>query len=273
MLASELAARLSLFARFCNKRALSPVYRCVALSSRAVRAVSSLGALEVDVDLGSLGDRRVYVVGENFVNILRTLPAEELALRVGDTLDWSCGRARGSIDLRTLDDFPPFEWPARSPTFEVGDGFARGLKLGMLKPIGLSLRTLGLGGVVLDNRGPELWAYSTDVDTISAARLCARVPDSAAVATLVPESVPLLARVAQKPYAALAFDHRHLYCQALHTRLILNQTEPLGGDVSRVAAATSNSIRVNIRLNKDASSALSNGLLCWRSTTSSPLSL
>jgi hypothetical protein len=211
--------------------------------------------MSVDVDLAELGDAEVYVGANLLLKTLAALPDEQIEFCVtGSTLAWSCGRARGALGLWSPDDderLPPFDWQVRDFRFEVGDRFSDALMLGALACGSTALNTAGLYGVVLDNRGADLRAFASDNRTLSSARLRARLPDSADIATVHPEVIPLLAHIGARPYAALSFDQSRIFMSALHTRLVVHNRSPLRADLAAIVEERLRQITMTAPLNRE----------------------
>ena len=213
MLGTELYDRLTPFRLLSLKNALLPRYDSIVLTANLARGAAPKGWMEVEIELDGLGDPELFVDTFWLLDLLRDLPAEEFHLHaVGTGFIWSCGRSHGQFPNDDIDYAPNIDWPANDPEFEVGEGFAKGLKLGALACKSMAMNTLNLYGVLLDNAETGLRAYSCDDRTLSSASLCARIPDSPATATLEPDTIPLLITVSAKRYAKISFDDRHLYC-------------------------------------------------------------
>ncbi len=250
MLSSLLLAALVPYETLCNKHALSALYRTVELSPQGIRGCSNYGALETSIDLGIL--EPCYVDATTFIAVVKSLPPkQEVALRVEQgSLSWKCvageekkggkkatSGASGKLATLALEHEVP-SVPARrrsNKSWTPTEAFKKALELGSLSCDQKSLSTIGMDGVVLDNRdGFEV--YSSDNVTISQALVwgesLAQAPESI---TFSPESIKLLRVVIGDQKGLIEFDKNGLYYSNSVHRLLIKRTAPLEHDYAKVA--------------------------------------
>jgi hypothetical protein len=209
-----------------NASALSANYRALSLSSTRVAGSAVFGAMEiaVDTDLAS----EVFVDGESFLQVLRSLPAGELKLAAtASSLSWTCGAAKGQLalmgeNLRVV----PVEIPEDLQFTEVDSNFGRGLDRGGIACGSSALMSLGLYGVSITN-GADVRAYSSDDNIIASARMGATIHRMPAVATLSPAGAKILTALTSSGKASVAVDDQTVYCRSSAARLMLKQIPPL----------------------------------------------
>ncbi len=222
MQSQDLAAKLSPYSLLLNAAALSVNYRALAIGPTRVRACAMFGAMETEVAIGV--QQEVHVDGDNFLHLLRSLPAADLEIAVeGQALVWKCGAASGKLAL--LGDgvqVAAAEWPDEVVPAEVGPAFGRGLDLGSMACGTSALQSVGLYGVSLVLEG-DAWAYSSDNNTIAGAKLGAFAA-KAKQATLSATGARLLSLLASKDRASVAIpDEQTIYCRTPDTKLVLKQ--------------------------------------------------
>jgi hypothetical protein len=234
MKSSDLAQKLAPFSSLVNKHALSPTYRALRLTPTSVRGCSAFGVMEAEVATGL--ESEVHVDGDMFLQLLRSLPAADLDLTLGDSsLQWRCGAARGKFAvLGEKVDIPAPPWPAKVKTQEVDKEFGSALELGMLACGSPALLSVGLYGTSII-MGESLVAYSSDNTTIAKARLSGaprrlpgvKVPE---VVTLSPDSARLVVALGTRQLA-WAVDEQSVYVETPDTRCVVKQVPPLKFDL------------------------------------------
>jgi hypothetical protein len=234
MLATEFSKRLSPFALMINRNAMAASYKCLGLSSSIVRGCAAFGVMEVDVDL-PLSDALIYVKADEFMQVMKSLPAADLELSVKEnSLHWKCGSAKGQLAL--LGDkieIPEMPEALYASTMEVGDEFAAALSMASLAAGSTALLSVGLYGVTLIN-DDYLEGFASDNRTFSTARLCAHVDDAPDIATLSPQTTELIASIISDG-SLFGFDDKGVYCATATTRLAVNQVAPLKHDLRKMA--------------------------------------
>lgn len=234
MRSNELVTALAPFAQLANKHALSPTYRSVQITPDCIRGWSSYGMMEAAVSLGV--DATFALSAEVFYAVARSLPeAEEVTLKVnGGVLHWSCGAADGKLALLAEEiKALTIERPkTRGKSWKVPDDFLEALRLGSLSCGNQSLASLGIYGIVIDNRG-ELLVTSTDDITISSCIAGESVKVFPAMTTLSQEAVAMLVTVVGfgDDGATLEIDDKDIYCASGVLKLLLKPISALKQDI------------------------------------------
>lgn len=234
MLSTDLVAILAPFAQLANKRAISPVNRCVQVTPDCLRGWASYGMLEAAVALGT--EETFALMADVFYAVAKSLPSdEEVKLSVvKNVLHWSCGAADGKLALLAdAISAPTIDRPKkRGRAWNVPEDFLNALRLGGLSCPDQSLKSLGIYGITLDNRNGLLIA-STDDITISSCDVGETVKVFPEITTLSNEAVAMLASIldAAPEGAALEIDENDVYCVAGTFRLLIKPIKPLKQDI------------------------------------------
>jgi hypothetical protein len=249
MLANELYAKLAPFATMVNKHALSPSYRALRVEPTVVRAVSMFGLMEAEVPSGI--PQPVDLDGEEFLQLLRSLPSQELKLALSDNVvTWECGAAKGRIATMGDVNVPALTWPDNPGLREMPTNFSRGLDSASLVGSSIALQSVGLYGAVFYNDAGGLVAYSSDNPTIGSIRFSDTIEGSAERMTLSPDAIRVLEGLAKTGRLALSFDAETVYCQTPVVRLVLKQSPPLKFDLRGMISGFRES-NVRVELNRE----------------------
>ena len=245
MQSTELRDILAPFNLIVNSKALSINYRALALSPTHVRGCSPFGVMEVEAATGL--SREVYVDGNSFLQILRSLPIDAFEMTASDTgLSWKCGAAKGQLALLSEKvEIPAIEWPNK-PFSEVSANFSKALDLGGSACGTTALLSDGIYGIMIRNTD-ELSAFSSDNITIASAKLGDAIEDAPDTITISPISQRLLSLVTGNK-AAIAFTDKAVYCQTPTSKLVIQQTSQLKYDIKTTISnylAQENKIELN----------------------------
>lgn len=233
MKATELSKALAPFFKLINKKAHTASYRALLLTDSFVRGCSAFGVMEIEVELEL--DADIHVDGDEFLQVLKSLPAAELKLTVDNTkLVWVCGQAKGQLAVLGENIEIPELPDELQPEIEMDEFFSEALAIGSLSAGGAPLMSAGLYGALICNTEDGLFVYGSDDTTVSSARLGETLPDSVEQAVLSPEALALLQVVSDDQGAMLAFDNKAVYCNTASTRLVLNQIAPLRHKIQEI---------------------------------------
>jgi hypothetical protein len=227
---------------------VTPNYRALALATDHIRGCGLFGQMECEINLGFASE--TYINCEDFLQLLRSLPDEELEVEVDAAkLTYKCGRVSGHLSLMAASgesliiNRPRFN-NERVPNDVVETPFGAGLELGALSCGSMALRTLGLQGVQIKNKDGKAYAYATDDTTLSSCYLgnALEVPppidganEPVDTITLLPEAVDLLAALIKRDgMAIMIYDGSSVYCETHGTKLLLHQVPALRLDVSTI---------------------------------------
>jgi hypothetical protein len=228
---------LAPFKKFCNKQALSAVYRTLRITPDRVTAASANGLLEVLCELGL--EAEALVDATAFLALLDSLPStEELALSVDKSvLQWTCGSAKGRLALAALENLPTLGKMGK-PTWQPPVGFIDLLRAGGLSCQASTLASVGMHGVSLHFDEEAVRACSSDNLSISMATLeIEGLPPglSGDPLTFAPEATTLLADLIAED-GAILFRDDYIYYRDAGTRLLLKQIAPLKHDLVKGAS-------------------------------------
>lgn len=215
-----------------NKNAMSAMYKSLELAPDYVRGCSKYGILEVVMKLGI--DEVMHVNAATFIAVIDSLPAEEdLELaNVDGVLLWACGSAKGKIALMAVEAMPEITRRNRPDGWPVTAGFAEGLRLGAISCDSASLASVGMHGVIIDNRG-SLSIRTSDNITVSSCEVGGKIPAAPEVITIDPEAAGLLASIITKD-GILEFDAISVYYRDAGCKLLLKQVASLKHDLAKI---------------------------------------
>lgn len=231
MLSTNLAVLLKPYKLLANKHALSPTYRCLQFTPGKVVGCSAAAILETKCDHGI--EAPVCVDAGAFLAVMDSLPDhQEVKMSVaGDgVLAWSCGSAKGRMAPMIIEDMPSIPTRrAKAGSYKPGADLVQALRLGSLSGDSNSLLSVGMFGVVLDNREGALVIHSSDNVTISA---CSLDIDTGGPAkfTLTPEPAELLATIIMPGEGTLTFDDGAAYYADKHVRALIKSVPDLRFD-------------------------------------------
>ena len=235
MTAGELAKLLSPFKVLANKHALSALYKTLEIGPTIIRGMSSYAQLEVDVDLAI--EQNCFVDALVFMSIVESLnPSNVLVLKqTENTLEWKCGHAKGKLALVIMDAMPAIKrGRMKQGAWTPPDMFVPALELGSLSCDSDTLASIGMYGIVLDNR-KDLSIFSSDNTTISACRVQkATVPNMPDMVTLPPDGARLLANVVSRHQGSIQFTDTDLFFAGDVVRLVVKQSTPLKADIAAI---------------------------------------
>ena len=210
------------------------MYRSLQLSPDRVVACSSFAVLEAAIKLPI--NETCYVDTAAFLVVASSLPPDvpiSLSVESGALL-WSCGKgqAKGKLATRDITHMPEIKRAKKPGIWEYPEDFPDALRLGALASGQPAMATLGIDGVVIDNRGDEICVYSSDNITLAVAFSGSTrniLPDTL---TLSPNAAELLAEIL-KPDGVIesaAENDRWIYVDPTYTMLI-NERAPLRVDM------------------------------------------
>jgi hypothetical protein len=235
MLSQDFAALISPFKQIANRAALSATYRSLELSEKTIRGCSGFAMMEVHGDFGIPAGKPFYVDALSFIAVVGSLPRDQevkLALTDG-VFEWSCGSAKGRLALASIDNMPKISH-ANSPEAWIPVAeFKAALQLGTISCGSESLASVGLYGVVIDNRD-DLCIYSSDSATVSACWVMEGGLNAPALMVLSPEAALLLATLVPLggDKAKLEFDETSIYYRDGTRRALIKQLAPLKHDIA-----------------------------------------
>jgi hypothetical protein len=233
LLPQHLKEFLSPFRILCNRHALSPVYRSLELSPSKVVGAASYGILEVNLKLG-LTDT-IYIDAVTFLAVIDSLPQEEEFVLLHDqgVLNWTCGSAKGKLALVAIEDMPKISRVPRRPAWAPPALLGPALERGALSCGSNTLASVGLHGIVLDNR-LGLTILSSDNTTLAACKLPGGpIPNAPDIMTIAPDAAALLAQVLGAE-GRLECDETSLFYYDGGCKLLLKQVAPLKHDLAAV---------------------------------------
>lgn len=149
-----------------------------------------------NADLG-LKDE-IFVDANTFIAVVDSLPNDqEVKFSASEgALAWKCGAARGKLALVDINEMQKPRAPKDGDEFKIKESFIRALGLGALSCDSNSLHSVGMYGVVIDNR-KRVGILSSDNTTVSHARFDSRGFAGPEQFTIVPDAVELLTEVLQ----------------------------------------------------------------------------
>lgn len=240
MKVSILSSLLAPFKLIINPRALSASYRILELGTK-IRGTCGWAYLETAADFKLKAP--VSVDGTSFINVVNSLESGqdfEIVLQDG-ALAWKCGNAKGKLALAPAEaKIEPFNRRAKLSSWTPPKDFATALDLGSLSGGTNALATVGLFGVILNNKNDNLKIQaSDDVSFSSCVVEGAKIPDAPDMMTISPESAQLLALMfARFKGGVLEFDEKSIYYKDEYSKLLVQQVPPLQRDLE----ATINSL-------------------------------
>lgn len=238
MNSSTLRTLLAPFKQMVNTHALSSAYRTLKLTPETITAQSGFGVMSAQATLGITEE--CYVDAAVFLTVMESLPENQnvkLKINKGN-LDWSCGQSKGRIASVVIENFPELERTrnkkrAWQPPLE----FAEALELGALSCESSTLATIGMYGVVIDNRD-GLCVYSSDNSTVSACAVGSgdiKVAAMPKLVTLLPEAAGLLVAVLKTATDAwLEFSEKDVFLSSENMTLLVAQSAPLQQDIAKI---------------------------------------
>lgn len=251
MLAPELTKKLAPFAAIVNSRALSVNYRAIRLSPKFVNACAAYGALESEIETGL--DKEIFVDGESFLQVLKSLPSSEFEMHISNeqTLSWKCGPARGQLALlnEKVEVVRP-EWEEKTEFTPISSTFGKSLELSSLSCGSTALLSVGLYGILLYNEG-SFTGYSSDDNTMSSAKLGAKIDGAPAACCLTPDGAKLVSMLASQENSKVAIDGKNsVFVATPDTKLVVKQIPTLKYDIKK-AILQYQSQEIKIDLNRD----------------------
>lgn len=230
MLSTNLSTVLKPYKALINRAALSKTFQCLQLSPGKVLGCSTATILETNADHGLM--ETVYIDATTFLLVMDSLPdGKEVKLSVtDDVLHWECGSARGRLATMLIDDMPKFpKVPTDAGAWTPTKDFVTALRLGALSADSNALLSIGMYGVVIDNRGP-LVIMSSDNVTISACTVGDVKLPGPDIITLTPEPAALLADLIQTESGTLEFTSDAVFYEDKYCRYFIKQVPPLRYD-------------------------------------------
>lgn len=234
LLPCDIKTFLAPFKLLANKHALSPMYKSLELSENMVRGCSNFGMLEVTMNLGIEGT--MYVDASTFLAIIDSIPQDQELILADDNgvLLWACGSAKGKLALAVIENMPTIARRNKPDAWTTPAELADILELGALSCDSNTLASVGMHGVVLDNRGGALAVRTSDNITIASAELPGvSIPKAPDMVTMAPEAAALLAKVI-RPGGKLEIDDTSIYYRDDGCRLVLKQVAALKHDLAEV---------------------------------------
>ena len=230
MKTGELSEALFIFSGVSKKNALTEEYRCLLLSPEGIRGAAPFGVVEVFFDMPV--EDTVFVDGEKFISLMKTLPDEEVELVAKKTmLQWKCGSSKGQFALRAAKKPAPLKLPT-THSFDIPEGFGEKLQLAATSCDSPALIALGLFGVVVENLEDDtLIGYSSNNRTVSSALLGAGGDLGGSTLTLSPEAVRILSLASRAEGAVLATGDGLVGVRSPKMQILLRQVAPLKQDL------------------------------------------
>jgi hypothetical protein len=189
---------LSPYSKVSNRAAMAAHYKCLELQPGLIRGCAAFGILETTCTLDI--DQGCYVDTHTFMSVVSSLPEREdinMMVEAGVLL-WMAGSAKGKMATVVL----PADAPM--PVIDVGEfkasytihaPFIHALRSGTISGTDQSLQTIGMYGVLLENRDFPVIATS-DNSTLAWARFGEDVlPGFPDVSYLPPDAVELLKNI------------------------------------------------------------------------------
>lgn len=230
MLSNKLAAQLKPFKLLVNKQALSPTYRSLKLSPGLITGCSNAVVLEASMDHGL--EQTTYIDAAAFLSIMDSLPSQmEVTFTLANNvLEWVCGSAKGKLAAIVIEDMPCISAERVEAGYNPTFGFIKSLRLGALSCDSNSLLSVGMFGVVIDNRGP-LTIHSSDNITVSSSIVDeGDLLDGPEIITLTPDPIELLATICMPGRGLLTFDEKTVFYQDDLCRAMIKQVPKLKYD-------------------------------------------
>ena len=235
MLSVDFVTLLVPFKLMLNKNALSPVYSTIELTPTRMYGCSAYAMMEVHGDIGI--NKSCFVNAATFITVIDSLPERgDVTLVVTEgSLNWKCGRARGKLALVKLDtEMPKINRRMdKNNAWKVDRLFSKTLQLGAISCDNNSLSSVGMYGIVVDNR-KYTTIYSSDNTTVSACRLgeynVEQMPD---MFTLPPEGAMLLAAVCKNGGTA-EFSDTDVFYYNEGVKVLIRYSMPLRHDISKI---------------------------------------
>lgn len=228
MKTSELSEVLSIFSGVCKKNALTEEYRCLLLSPNSIRGAAPFGVVEASIELPIT--EPVFVDGEKFISLVKTLPDTELELIARkSSLQWKCGSTKGQFALKSAKKPKELELPS-AKEFEAPEGFSEALTLAATSCDSPALVAMGLYGIVVEQTDSGLIGYSSNNRTVSSAVLGPET-DLGDPLTLSPDAVRLIALASREEGAVISTGEGLVGVQTENLKLLLRQVAPLKQNV------------------------------------------
>ena len=229
MLSSNLATLLRPYRLLANKHALSPIYRCLQFTPGKILGCSASTVLETKCDHGLA--ETICVDATAFLTILSSLPeAKEVTFSVTDgVLHWVCGPAKGRLASLAVDDMPTITRRAIRGAHKPSAAFAKALQLGAISCDSNSLLSVGMYGIVIDNRGP-LIIHSSDNVTVSVCTVGDVKLPAPDIMTLAPGPAELLAMLIMPDDSTIEFTDDTIFYVDKYCKAILKCVPPLKYD-------------------------------------------
>jgi hypothetical protein len=146
---------LAPYRMLCNRHAMAPQYKSLQLAPNLIRGCASYGILETpcEMDLDVTG--HCYVDAHTFLSVVNSLPeTEEILMGVeSGVLLWAAGTAKGKLATLDVPNMPEITGTTTAKDhYVVHAPLILALRAGIISCLDQSLQTVGMYGVVMDNR-------------------------------------------------------------------------------------------------------------------------